>query len=101
MPDETQTERKELLERIWLAQARAFAELLEDTPAKELPAAVFNTARPFLSDNGIRLDTLRGDEGYMSAALMDEIAEVVNDSAPVPLPEPDFSEGQGGHHGEQ
>ncbi len=91
MPDETQTERKELLERIWLAQARAFAELLEDTPAKELPAAVFNTARQFLSDNGIRLDTLRDNERGMSAALVEQISEAAKDTQLEPLPEPDFS----------
>lgn len=40
MTVDTQTERKELLERIWLAEAQALAAILEDTPANEITAAV-------------------------------------------------------------
>lgn len=86
MTNDLSTERKALLERIWIAEAKAFAELLENTPAGELPAAVLNTARQFLGDNGVRLDTLKDDKGGMSAETLAEIAAAIEDE---PLPEPD------------
>lgn len=87
MSTDPTTERKELLERIWIAQARAFVELLENTPAGELPSAVLNTARQFLGDNGVRLDTLKDNRGTMSDELRAQIAEAVKEE---PLPEPDL-----------
>lgn len=85
MADPT-TERKELLERIWMAEAQAFVKLLEDTPADQLSAAVLAQARNFLGDNGVRLDTLKADQKGMSADLVGQIAEAVREE---PLPPPD------------
>lgn len=91
MTDDTKTERQELLERIWLAEARAFAAILEDTPAKELTAATLNSARQFLGDQGIRLDTLEKDQqrGEAARGLTDQIAAAVKADAQEPLPKPE------------
>lgn len=55
----TEKERDAVLHRIWLAQAKALAQTLENTPAAELQAATLNVARQFLSDNGINSDSLK------------------------------------------
>ena len=92
--DDPQTERQELLERIWMAEARAFAAILEGTDPKELPAALLNTARQFLSDQGIRLETLEKDQrrGKAAGSMADDIARAVaadKAAALVPLPAPE------------
>ena len=56
----TEKERQELLERIWLAEARAALAILEKTPADELQAATLNTIRQFLGDNGINIQSFKG-----------------------------------------
>jgi len=49
-----------------LAQANALAEILETTPAKDLNAAVLNTARQFLSDQNVSTETWSPDEADRS-----------------------------------
>lgn len=58
MAEATLAARKEVLERIWIAQAKALADLLEGSTAKDIPAATLNVARQFLADNGITKDSL-------------------------------------------
>jgi hypothetical protein len=65
----TEKERQSVLHRIWLAQAKALAQTLENTPAAELQAATLNVARQFLSDNGITSDSLKDTGREANAAL--------------------------------
>ncbi|WP_119302922.1 hypothetical protein [Dongia deserti] len=91
----TDDERREVLHRIWLAQAKALAQTLENTPADELQAATLNVARQFLSDNGITTDSLKlqtGEVPHWSDVLAglpsaDELDELNQDSPALPAPE--------------
>lgn len=95
----TETERQELLHRLWLAQTRALVEKIESTPATELEAATLNVARQVLSDNGISSDTIapaRGEEGKQGRAMREALANLPNvedlDTLSA-LPSPDFEKG--------
>lgn len=55
---EKQPADRKLLQRIWQAQATRLAEILENTPASEIPAATLNVARQFLADNSIDEESL-------------------------------------------
>ena len=93
MTDKAGKERRDLLERIWLAEARALVTILENTPAKDLRAATLNIARQFLGDQNVRLDTLEkeGRRGKAARGYADEIAAAVKADAESVLPPPDFS----------
>jgi hypothetical protein len=70
----TKQSRADVLHRIWLAQANALAEILETTPVKDLNAAVLNTARQFLADQGISNDSWseeEADKEHVNALLKD------------------------------
>ena len=47
MADEAEKERRELLERIWLAEAHAFAAILEETPFKGIAASAAQSCLPW------------------------------------------------------
>ncbi|SMF40250.1 hypothetical protein SAMN06265365_113141 [Tistlia consotensis] len=71
--------KREVLERIWLAQAEKLAALLETTPADQLQAALLNVARQFLSDNGINRASLS----------VPDIAEALSGITDLPFTDPE------------
>jgi hypothetical protein len=76
----TEKERQEVLHRIWLAQAKALAETLENTPPQELQAATLNVARQFLSDNRITSDSLKDQSGEGPLHWMPSQADIERQS---------------------
>ena len=87
----TEAERKELLHRLWLAEARAMLAILENTAPSDLQAAQLAAARAFLSDNGVRSENLGNPPGTVDT-LTEELAESVRALADVgegSLPEAD------------
>lgn len=84
-------ERQDLLERIWIAEARALVAILEGTPAKDLQAATLNVARQFLASQGTRLETLERDQrrGKAARSYTEQIAAAVKADEQEPLPEPE------------
>lgn len=70
-------ERQEILERIWVAEAKAVLAILMNTPPEELQAATLNTIRQFLGDNGINIQSFRGNFGgfFNDDRLVEKIRE--------------------------
>ena len=88
--NKSEAERTELLERICLAEAKALVTILEETPAQELNAATLNSARQFLRDQGVRLDTLNKYKRRVAGGgYADKIAAAVKADERAPLPELD------------
>ena len=75
--DNESDERRDILRRIWLAQARALAAILEGTPPGELQAATLQVARAFLADNHTDVNELNGPEELRrsTASLLKHIPE--------------------------
>lgn len=88
----TEAARQELLERIWCAQAKALATILEQSDPKELQAALLNVTRQFLSDNGVDVQSVGAKNGMSQSALaglaakMPEFLDKDDD-----LPQPDWT----------
>ncbi len=91
----SEAERKEILHRIWVAQAKALAAILENTEPGKLQAAQLNTARQFLADNGTRSDTLDNPAGDVDPATEELVATLkklnIEDGALPEAQEQDWS----------
>lgn len=70
----SEAERKELLHRIWVAQAKALVAALETNEPGKVQAATLTAARQFLSDNGTRSDTLDNPAGDVDPATEELVA---------------------------
>jgi len=87
---DTKVELEELLERILIGLARAYADKLENTPTGDLKAADLTSAGKFLSDNQINKGTLVDTQAELMNGLGRQIKELEldDDEAIMPLPKP-------------
>lgn len=91
----TKEEREDLLQRLWAAHARKLVEKIENTPAAEIEASVFNAAAKMLAENGVTADTLTKDDGQAGKALAAEARSLLDRPDPTlatPMPPPKHHE---------
>ena len=86
----SEAERKNLLHRLWLAEARAMLAILENTAPADLQAAQLAAARAFLRDNGARSDNLGNPPNAidpMTEELSRQVRALQSDDGESALPE--------------
>ena len=72
----SEAERKELLHRLWLAEARAMLAVLENTAPGDIQAAQLAAVRAFLADQGVRSDNLDNPAGVIDPMEKELAAQV-------------------------
>lgn len=89
--------RKAILEALFDAQARAYLDILRNTPRDQLKGSTLREIRTFLDQNGISLDSLGGVGIGTEDDTFDLSSVPIYSDAPLPMPNPSKGLPQGSY----